>query len=110
MSQGLSFEHNILLLFYIFLGAGCLGDRVGVLPPSPFETTRCMLRLGKPSRSIQLAQERDRARRILWLLGACAAVGTRVKLWDISRLGIACVTWVDTWNSTCRDVQPHSLD
>ena len=38
----------------------------------------------------------------MWLLGACAAVGARVKLWDISGWGIACVTWVDTWNSTCR--------
>ena len=98
--RGFSFKHNVLLLVYIFLGAGCLGDQVGVLSPSPLVMTRCMLRLGKTGRSIQLVHKKEPRLAIVWLLGVCAAVGARVKLWDISGLGIACVTWVDTWNST----------
>ena len=99
--QGLSFEHNVLLLFYIFLGAGCLGDRVGVLPPSPFETTRCMLRLGKISSSTQMVHERNRAWRMCGCLALVMLLRPVSSFGDISGLGIPCVTLVDTWNSTC---------
>ena len=99
--MGLSFKHNVLV-FFIFLGAGCLGDQVGVLPPSPLVMTRCMLRLGKASRSIQLVHKKNAAPVdcvVAWCLCCCWA---RVKLWDIFGLGIPCVTRVDTWNSACR--------
>ena len=79
--RGCPFEHNILLLFYIFLGAGCLRDRVGVLPPSPLVMTSRMLRLGKTSGSVQLVHERNRAWRmcgclvLVLLLGSVSSFG-----------------------------------
>ena len=71
----------MLLLFWIFLGASCFGERVGVLPPSPLVMTRCMLRLGKTSRSTQLVHERNRAWRmcgclvLVLLLGPVSSFG-----------------------------------